>query len=540
MDQSLWLLNYLKACATLRRWTRSFRTTKGLLLALVGSLIFLPLILSSFFTPRILIDVQIAFIRDYGPLVLFLYCILNVLFSSSDRVVYYSPSEVDFLFSGPYTPRQLLLYKIVAGLTSAVVTALFMTLATAHHTSKHLSAYAGLCFALVFLYLFSLAVGLVISIFGALAFSRLRQFTILALSLLAATILWPIGQDALSLPPMEILQRIRQSSTLAFFLLPFRPFVMAYTSRNLWPDLLLWSTLSLLIDFSLLALVLLLNTGFQEASAAASARIFQRLQNARKGKAFHFSVKVRGSLPMLPVWGGIGPNLWRHLISVIRSPSRIVGILFMHLVPVGFILFIQWNSPFGTNILAPIITMLLTMTMVATSTIFFDFRLDFEHIEQLKTLPIRPTRLVLGQLLTPVLILTAVQWIILALLFRLIRIDPLLLLAAAILIPPLNFLLIAIENMYFLLYPFLPNTPNSVDFQALGRQLLLMLAKLFTASVATGLSAGLAALTFWLTGESWIPTIFVAWLMLVVCGVGMIPVVAHFFNQFDVSTDRVG
>ena len=144
MDRSLWLLLRLKLDARLRRATRSIRTLKGLLLAVVGSLVFLPSIAGILFMPRFQSAVQLTSVRRYGPLILFVYCIMNVLLSSGDRAVHYSPAEVNFLFAGPYRPRQLLIYKIVGGIGGAFFTTLFMTFAFRHHAAMSLAAFLGL------------------------------------------------------------------------------------------------------------------------------------------------------------------------------------------------------------------------------------------------------------------------------------------------------------------------------------------------------------------------------------------------------------
>ena len=116
MDRSLWLLLRLRITATLRRFGRSLRSLKGALLTIVGALFFAPMIVSMMFAPKIQAGLQHDAIRRYGPLAFLAYCMLNLLLSSGDRAIYYSPAEVSFLFTGPYRPRQLLLYKIVAGL----------------------------------------------------------------------------------------------------------------------------------------------------------------------------------------------------------------------------------------------------------------------------------------------------------------------------------------------------------------------------------------------------------------------------------------
>jgi len=43
--------------------------------------------------------------------------------------------------------------------------------------------------------------------------------------------------------------------------------------------------------------------------------------------------------------------------------------------------------------------------------LLFDFRGDLEHLEQLKSLPLRPSAIVLGQLLTPTVLASIVVYV---------------------------------------------------------------------------------------------------------------------------------
>ncbi len=206
-----------------------------------------------------------------------------MVFSTGDRAVYYSPAEVTFLFCGPYRPRQLLIYKVVGGFAASVVTGLLMAFAFAHHAAMFVSAFAGLTLTLLLIYLFSLAVGLTISLVGASAYSLGRRLVWAALVTVIAAALWPIGRRALALPVWEVVSRSLKSPAVAAVLLPFRPFVNAFTAERVWPDLAVWSALALAVDLALLGLVLTLNAQFLEASAAASRRVHDRLRRARRG-----------------------------------------------------------------------------------------------------------------------------------------------------------------------------------------------------------------------------------------------------------------
>jgi hypothetical protein len=538
VDRSLWLLLRLRARAWARLWARNLRTLKGVLLALVGALLILPMLGWALFFPRVQTAAQLGAIRHYGPLGLLAYCVLNVLLSSGDRTVYYSPAEVNFLFCGPYRPRQLLLYKVAVGAGAGLVTSLIMACALSPNSAGFVSSYVALFLTLMLIYLFSMSVGLAVSTFGALAFSRGRRLLMVGVGLVVVAAVAPLGREALTLPPAELVDRAVRSPTVTAVTAPFRPFVMAYASERVWPDLLGWSALAALVDLAMLGLVLTLNTQFLEASAAASAKVYDRLRRARRGEVVSHDSAARVAVPMLPWWGGVGPNLWRQLTTAARSPSRVAAMLLLYVIPVGTILAFAGGDPSGRSVLGPAVTVFLGITLFASSAVGYDFRPDLHRMEDLKTLPIRPTRLVLGQLLTPVLILAAGQWLSLALIARFAAADPEVLVAVAALVLPGNLVLVAVENLYFLWYPYRSVGINSFDFQAMGRQLLLLTAKLATAGLAAAVAAGFAAGAYYLTGRSFLPALAVAWVAAVGCGLGLIPLVALAFDRFDVAHER--
>lgn len=538
MDRSLWLLIQLRSLAWIRVWGKNLKTLKGALLALVGAFVFLPLFGSALFAPRVQTGAQLDAVRRYGALGLLVYCILNVMLSSGDRVVYYSPAEVNFLFSGPYRPRQLLLYKVAAGAGAGLITALLMACAFAPHSARFLSSYVGLFLILQLIHLFSMSVGLVAGTVGALAFSRGRQLLLVGVGLLIAAALIPLGRDLWALPPMLLVERTLHSPAMSAVTMPFRPFVMAYASERLWPDLVGWSMVALAVDLTFLGLVLMLNARFVEASASASVRIYDKIRRARRGEGWTGAVKARVSLPMLPWWGGIGPNLWRQLTSVSRSPAKLGMIAFLFMVPIVMILVVRRADESASKTFAPLIAFYVSMTFIASSTVGYDFRPDLGRMEDLKTLPIRPTRLVMSQLITPVLVLCCGQWLTLGAVAFFLAPEPSFLVATAALMAPANLILIAVENLYFLWYPYRTAGINSFDFQSLGRQFLLVLGKMATVGLSAGLSGGAGAVAYWIGDGSLSLTVAVAWLVALACGLGLVPLVALAFDQFDVAADR--
>ena len=539
MDGALWLLLRLRLGGFLRRWSRSLGTVKGLLLALVGSLLYLPMIVSSVFAPRFQLTAQLALVRRHGALGLFAFCLLNLILTSDERAIYFTPAEVEFLFTGPFRRRQLLLYKMVSGLFSSLLVALLMTFLFAHHANSFLCAFAGLFLMIELMVLLAMAVGLLVSTVGAFAFNRQRKVLLAAVAGLAIAVLLPWGRDAFAGGEIDLLDRLEGSAVLRVVTWPFRPPVMAFTSEGFWPDLAGWSLLGLVVLATLAIAVLALDAEYYEATAAASARTYARVRARSLGQTMARSVRTRIALPMLPWWGGIGPNLWRQLATAVRFPGRFFMIMLFHLAP---LLPLFWGplleGPRGVKApdLSFIVIILASFSLASSMLTGFDFRSDLDRMDTLKTIPISAPALAISQLVVPTIVLTLAQAACLGVLAGL-RDDATYLLAALFFLPPYNALLVETEAILFLWFPNRIVPGSSMDFSIIGRQILLMFAKLLVIGFTGGLASGIGALFYSFLVPSWPATLVLVWLLVAGFVVALIPLIVVAFDQFDVARD---
>jgi hypothetical protein len=181
--------------------------------------------------------------------------------------------------------------------------------------------------------------------------------------------------------------------------------------------------------------------------------------------------------------------------------------------------------------------MLSVMALFAPAMVTFDFRVEVDRMQDLKTLPIAASRLVLGQILTPVLILVAGEGLTIGLIGYLVRPGMTLLAGAFLLLVPFNVLLVEIENIGFLLYPTRFVAGPTVDFQTMGRQVLLGLAKLAGAGLVTGVATGAGAAAYLIAGRSWTAAMAAAWAAMAAGAAALVPLLAFVFNRFDVARD---
>lgn len=563
MDSALWLLLWLRFRAWVRRLTRNAATPRGALFLAAGVLFFALIVGPTVFfrLAQAGHGVETNYVentRRYGPLLLFAYCALTVLFASAEQGISFTPAEVQFLFPGPFSRRQVLAYKVIGNGLLGCLYALFLTGFFFAYAARPLAAYPGLVLTLWFIQLFGMAVSLVIDTVGARAVSRPRKLLVaLALGLVVWAVAW-VGGDALSAGPNAVVERLRQNEAVRVLLTPMGWFVETFTAERLWPDFLLGAARCLGVNAVLLVLVFLLDAQYLEAAAAASERAYARLQRVRSGGAVAAVVatgRPRFSLPPLPNWGGVGPLAWRQLTTAARSLRPVLIFLAIFVVMVGAVRLAagaideqelpDFGVPIGTAVLGMTVAML-------TPLLTFDFRGDIDRMDALKALPLPPWRVALGQLLAPTLILTAVQLIVMAWVQALWGGAEVLLVGVAVFALPFNFLSFELENLMFLWFPMrlMPAAPG--DFQMMGRQALMMVAK-FVALLLVVVPAALAAAAACIVAALVLQVndsekaladvrlvmagVSAAWLVLTGLSAGAVPLVGQAFRRFDVSRD---
>ena len=179
--------------------------------------------------------------------------------------------------------------------------------------------------------------------------------------------------------------------------------------------------------------------------------------------------------------------------------------------------------------------------LLLPSALMLDFRRDINRIVVLKSLPIGPIAMTLGQLAAPVLICSTFQWIVLAIATLLGSVIAWQALIAAIILLPVNLLIFAIENYIYLLAPY---RRNQEGLDVFLRTILTFTAKgiLFAAALAVTLAWAFSAkaLGTWLSDSPATSSLIFAlglWAMTCILAAGFVWGVVRLYDRFDPSQD---
>jgi hypothetical protein len=536
MDPALIKLLRLRFRGALRRTFRGVKTVRGMVFFLLGLGMLLmwlwPQIMLLFMgrggnNPQTL--------RDVLPVALLGLSLMAIIGGARQEGISFTPAEIDFLFSGPFTRRQLLVYKLASGMMASLIVALFFSIWMLRYASLWLAAYLGTVLALIFVHLLSTMLVLIGQTMAHQLYTRVRK----AFSLLIIALLIVLAARWLPAVLDQGFQKTAHNlriSTVGFWLfMPLEPFVRTIAAENIMPELIGWAAAAMVVDLALLALVLQIDVNYLESSIVVSRKRYALLQQRRSTGRLIVKPQVAWRVPRLPWLGGAGPIAWRQLTTAMRGMYGFLPffLIFSGLAAAPLLLHNQKSSE-GWGVL---IGQLCFLTIIMIRYVAFDFRGDLDYMDWAKSLPIRPFAITLGQLATPVLMMTFIHLSFLAIIAFFAPGAHWMLVAAAIFSLPFNFLLFGIDNLFFLLFPIRMVATSPGDFQYIGRTMVELFVKIFVLAFGCGISALVGMAGYWLSGGSWAATLALAWLGLLLCGCLLVPCVAWAYNRFDVSTD---
>ena len=219
----------------------------------------------------------------FMPLSMLGLSLLTVLMTTGPTF-HFSPNEINFLFTGPFKRRDLILYKFGAYAAGVTLTSVFITLIAPSQIGSALSVFIATFLTLVFVQLNSAVIGMTGHVLDGSKLAKIRwPATVLLSAIGVATVFYAWMTPDLGI--FDLLSDFRHSWIGTIILLPYIVFAELYVAQSLSQQAL-WALVALVINAALLRAVILLDARTTDRSLAENARLSNRWDRIKQGGSF--------------------------------------------------------------------------------------------------------------------------------------------------------------------------------------------------------------------------------------------------------------
>ena len=511
---------------------------------------------------------HLLLLESLAALALFVIVLLAWLIPHERAALTFTEAEVAFLFPAPVTRRSLIHFKLVRSQLRILFSALLLTLFSRRFGGNAWIHALGWWLILSTLNLHFLGSSFTRTLLLDRGVSnRLRRLLVFALAASLAAFVWlwakktlPVMSSADTASFDSILNYAQQVLTTGpawYLLYPFHLLARPFFAPNaaafiiaLAPALLLFLLHYLWVDCS--------HVAFEEASVEASQKLATRLAAARAGNwqgAKKNQKARRAWFPLAATGPAATALLWKNLIGVGQIFS---ARLWIFVVVVGVALVAGFGGSAQARNFSTVAAVIIAIALgysllLGPQLLRLDFRHDLPLADILKTFPLRGWQIALGEILAPVAVLAGFQWLLLILGFGLVLILPgkhealalAIGIAAACLLPALDFLLLLIPNAAVLLFPSWiqagKDSPRGIE--ATGQRLIFAVGQLLVLLVALVPAALAFAAVYFPLKLAFGPVVPVpfaalaaALILAVEAGLGVL-LLGRLFERFDVTEE---
>jgi hypothetical protein len=542
-------LGYLLAKGPASLWRRARRRFRGArgALTLAGLVVVIVILVGPQIAvhlagraaePTVEIDARL---RALGPAALLLLALVTAMRGG----IHFKPAEIQFLFPAPIGRRELLVYDALSKLRVQALSGLWVSIFILRFAALWYAAVVAAVLVLAFWQLSAQAIGLMLQALEA-RFGKLapRALMLAAAALLAAGVATAFGGAPPGSGIVDVLERFASLPPVAFLSSITRPLIEVYLAET-FSALVFWTAVTAGLFAILLGITLAFDVAYTEGALERAQKVARALARMRSGGgAFAAGGARRGRLrvPQFPFLRGAGPIAWRQSQELIRNYRGALMLGVFMIVMIGVFV---WSPAFVSDnrgqgavpAVLPLMVVLIMLPMM-TMNLAFDFRRDLDRMPLLKSLPISGLALAAGQIIPTTLLLSfwgVIGVVIIAV--TLGSIAPALLLGIVFCLVPLNAVLVAMDNLLFLLMPYriVAKDPGRIPF--MGRLMIVMFLKMLLLFVLGALAAipGMVALRV-SRGSGFAAALAVA-AFLLVASVPMCYAVAAAFKAFDAGRD---
>ena len=359
--------------------------------------------------------------------------ILAWVIPSNSRGLRFTEAETAFLFPAPISRRTLIHCKLLSSQFSILFTSLFFTLISNRWTflgGNALTHAVGWWFVLSTLNLHFTGAALTLSrlVEGGVSPLRRRLTVLGGLAVVVGlTVAWvwrdlraPDAEDFAGVAPFTAyLLGLLDHGVLGTLLVPFKFVVGPFLAPDARTFLFALAP-ALLVMLAHYSWVLRMETSFEEASLAAAEKRSATLASVREGKRVFASTHTHTHARPGPFYLGSSGRpelafLWKNLLSTATYFNLRVLATAAAIILVGSKWFLSGTTPDIRA--ARVVVGMISLTAGAYVLLLGphlarqDLRGDMPHADILKTYPLRGWELLLGQILTPVAILTGLTWL---------------------------------------------------------------------------------------------------------------------------------
>ncbi len=555
--QALWLLFRMRSAAAIRRHWRQCKTIEG----------FIKTLFTFAFLSMLCVPTLVGFLQSDGPIPPeyidktravvsnLLPCFIGVMFyftlvtPKSSETLEFSQPEIDFLFSGPFSRKELLAYRLLGVFTSSVLYSfgicvflgsVFFFLGGSvfwNFVRGFLAAY----FVLISIRLAFIISSLIKDTIAQKLYSPFRKIGAAVTAVVGLIVFFRVRKN-LDLEIFkdherlwELFQSIFQIGAVQVAISPFRIFSNLIVAQSV-PSALLWIVLCASFCALLVFMIFKTDSNFVEGSLYYSQKKMELLKQTASVETSFLKQGYVRSLPMLPFMNGIGPIAWRQLQTFYRSKTLIivgVGMYFIFILPL-LSSESPRNEPF-TFRFSTVMSSLGMFTFLGATIIPMGFQTDIDRMDIFKSLPFSSLQITAGQLLGPTVALGGYQLAtIVVFSFSALEYWPYWLAAAAY-APLYSILLLCILNSLALIYPSKRREVGATsDLDSIG-QILIYVFLVGVVSATLFIVLGGIGVGVWFATKSELATYTICWFVLIAFCIGGVWITSRFFDRFDVS-----
>ena len=537
MDQALFRLLMLRLRGGFRQRLIQLTSLRGLLffLAFVG-IIWLLFVTNSSSSDMVsmsdaALDRQAlsAQISTFMPISMLAMSLLTVALTTGPTF-HFSPAEINFLFTGPFRRRDLIIYKFGAYVAGATLSSALIAVFAQGQTGSALTAFFASLLTITFVQLNSAVIVMTSQTLEGSRLARIR-YPVIALLFAAASIVyaWMVPDRSL----FDLLSAFRHSWTGTIILIPYIVFAELFVSSSL-SQLAFWGCIALLINTALLRAAIVLDARTTDRALSENARESSRWERVRQGGSYWATQRAEvRSIRRSPAWGGLGPIAWRQALNVSRNSLKVVAVFTGIAACAGPLV-----AAVGIPLADPrVLTVIYTFFgFILPRTLVCDFRGDLSRMEIYKTLPIAPWRICAGQLVVQVLVTYVV---VLSLIVSITVFEKGFVTSGALVLAafalPLTVLIYTVENTIHLLFPKILVPMGRADFEFLGRSLVEFIAKTIVILVAVATSAAVGFVTLTTFRTSLVLPTLASWITLTLIVLLTLVLMQFAFRRFAVA-----